>query len=190
MDNLLWWFGWRLKPTLILAIVSGVIFAFLIESIGGIILGLPFLILWFMGTRHINSNWEGIFNSAKNKAFQDGLRKLGINEADISEHLLFYGDGSAPLVKPNENYNFTPLYVGEKFLGIYEGPGLNLVNKKERAGTGTKELYFRHINLVDYKQPLFIVRSSSGDELQYQSNSQTAESALGAVRMRLREVVQ
>jgi hypothetical protein len=190
MDGILWWIGWRGKVALFLGLIVGLPLALKAESVWGLVGGLlPLLGLWFWGTLHINKAWRSHFDGAADLAADSGAEKLNIGPSEGTRHLLSYSVGSALLVKPARQYFFTPLYVGEKFLGIYEGAKLDMVARNNFAGSGTKELYYRHINSVDYQPPHFTVRSSSGEILRYQASHADAESALNAVRRRLREAV-
>jgi hypothetical protein len=186
MDSLLWWMGWRPGVMLITALLVGAVAAGWSGSVAGFVASVPLVVLWVMGTQHINKSWRALFNGAADGTADSGAAKLNVGASDASRHVLVHGVGGALLVTPARTYYFTPLYVGEKFLGVYEGAQLDLVRRKRYAGRGTRELYYRHINSVDYVPPFFTVRTSNGEALQYQSAHQESETALNAVRHRLR----
>ena len=64
-----------------------------------------------------------------------------------------------------------------------------MVKRQGPSEGRTRELYYRQITTVDFERPFFVVKASSGDNIQYQSmDYERAESAVNAVRRRLRQV--
>jgi hypothetical protein len=189
MDNLLWWIGWRPKVALIVGGIVGLAVAIAAGSGWGLLAGIPFPVLWFFGTQHINKTWRAYFDRGADVASDSGAKRLDVGKDEAARHLLYYGEGSAVLVTPARAYHFTPLYVGETFLGIYAGPQYDMVKRQGPSEGRTRELYYRQITTVDFERPFFVVKASSGDNIQYQSmDYERAESAVNAVRRRLRQV--
>lgn len=188
MSNTLWFFGWRPQFSLFLVIVAaGGGFYLVGEPVGAAAAVLPFG-LWIAGVIHVNSNYEEILKAGLEVARDDGADRLSIEPHEAEAYGLRIGSGDVFLIKPKETYDITCLYAGDSFLGIYEGPSLNLKKRANSPGRQTRELYYENIDSVRYDDLDFTVKTTSGETLSYPSSHGPANSALNSARERLRRI--
>ena len=186
MRSLLWWLGWHGGVPLAAAIGTGLVVMLKLEAVEGFAAGLPFIVLWIAGAMHVNATFGDLLPPAAAAARNWARQALGAEHGEL--FLLVGHHGSAFFVKPSRYVVFNALVVTETFVGVAEGFTLDLADRRHAPGRGTKELYYAHINGVDYRPPFFVLRSSSGETIQYESAPDTAQSAVAAVRGRLRAV--
>lgn len=186
-QRLLWWLGWRPRAALALGLVAGIPFSIWMSSAWGMLVVVAFLAVWVRGTRLINAAWPERLAEAQHAAMEAGARKLGIDLNDDCCFPLVYEAGGGLLINAPSDFGMSFLYVSDAFVAVFPGTTFNLVNLQTELGTTTREIYFRHVVSVEYKPPQFMIRTTSGEPLRYESSAESGEAAVNAVRRRLRE---
>lgn len=188
MSDLRWFLGWRPGLALFLTVVFAAGGYYLAgDPVGAAAAGLPVL-LWIAGVVYVNGNYEEFLDEGLEVARKAGEDKLSIGPGDAEAYGLRYGHGDVFLVRPDQRYDITYLYVGDSFLGIYEGPQFDLKKRSNVSGRRTRELYYENIDSVHYDDLEFTVKTTSGETLSYSSSHAPANSALNSVRQRLRKI--
>lgn len=185
INDTLWSFGWQFGVTCFLALVFAGTAIYASDSFFGVAAIFVTVIPWHRGTRLINRNWSAVLNDMLKQAETVGAKQLKINQDEAKIYHLLYRSGSAVGIVPNRRYRITILYVGEKFLAIYDDARIDMVNRAFIRGSSTKELLYRDINSVDYSRPYFMIQTTSGDKLSFKSSDSDEESALKEIRKKL-----
>jgi len=185
INDTLWSIGWQLGVMGFLAFVFAGTGIYAVDSFYGAAFSLVAIIPWHRGTRHINKNWKDVFDAKIKQAEKAGVDQLNLNQDEVEMHHFISCSGTAAGVVPNRRYRISVLYVGETFFAIYDDAGIDMVNRELIRGSGTKELYYRDINSVDYLPPYFMVQTNSGDNLSYKFSDTDAEIAVKIIRKKL-----
>lgn len=188
MSDLLWFLGWRPGFSLFLTLAFAGGGFYLAGDPAGAAAGVLPLALWMAGVVYVNRNYEEFLDAGLDVAREEGEEKLSLGPGEADAYGLHLGYGEVFLVDPYAVYEITYLYVGDSFLGIYEGPAFDLKKRANSPGRQTRELYYENIDSVRYDDMEFTVRTTSGEALTYPSSHAPANSALNSVRQRLREV--
>jgi hypothetical protein len=148
--------------------------------------GLPFIALWIAGVIHVNRTYAELVAPAVEAARSWGAQQLNVTNG--AAFALISHSGEALFIKPPQRLIFNMLFVTDAFVGIAEGFTFDFAARRCLVGRGAKELYYQHINTVEFRPPHFSLQTSSGEVLQYESTSTLGqpEGAVTAVRNRLR----
>lgn len=181
MEGLGWWLGWRFNVAVIAALI---LFAFgaAAHPVVGMILAAGVLGLWYWGVTLINSSHENVLNTAVAQFMRDGVgnpEQFG----NVTPVVVTTSWGTAPLLKCCADYFFVILYPGETALRVYDRPRFDLKNRLPYRGDISREVYYEHINSVDFAYGTLVVALSSGGGLKYPGHG--AETAVSLLRARL-----
>jgi hypothetical protein len=192
----LWWFGWRIKESLIycsiaVLVASGLLLdswavGFAIALFFGPFVGLA---VWVSGVWYVNDNFERV----KRSYFQDHRNHarsiLAFLGEDINLYTLEGGKGSVFGIQASERYEPTTLAMGEASVGVYDDSALGMKELQTHFGDHTREFYYDNITTVRYEEPYLEIKTSDGSTMQFQS-SREPDDALHDLQERLREFKQ
>lgn len=188
LDRIRWYLGWRPRVALISGLVVGLGMALLIQSEVGIVFGAVSLILWFQGTRTINANWKAHISYVEHVAKEKGAETLGIKESARTFPFHHREGVRVARVEPLPHCQFTFLFLCDTFVGLYSNNSIDLINLESKLGTKSNEIYLRHVNGVAYDGKQFELKTSSGEKLSYLADAESGESAVNAIRQKLRQL--
>jgi len=192
-DRLLWWAAFRPQPVLALGICAGLFLSIASSSLVPIVL---FAVLagfvWMRATQFVNREGAELLQEAEEKCRESGAAKLGIKSGD-GEIFLLRGqedEGRFKFISIAAKHRITTLYATPSFLGIFADSSFDLMTRRMKLGTTTRELYYLHISAVEYSAGRFKLVTTSGERVTYQiaENPEVGEAALSAVRQHLRKI--
>lgn len=183
-----WVTGWNILYTWVGTIVALSAIGYFIDSAAflgslGLIVG-P--IVWFIGVRYINDNYESVLSGYLRDVEGKGREILGLTGEDVDSYTLRYEGNSPFLVSPAKSYQPTTLIVTDSSVAIYDDTELDMMMLDADVGTGTREMYYDQISTVNYSKPYLELKTSDGDTMQYLS-SRKPNDALHDIQTRLRE---
>lgn len=186
LNDTLWSIGWQFGLMCFFSILFATTAIYISSSFYGVAVSLVAIYPWLKGTQLINKNWNHVYNIRLRQAEIIGAKKLKINPSEADIYHLTYSSGKAINIVPNRRYRLTLLYVGEKSLAIFDDAYIDMVNR-ELIGreSRTKELRYRDIKSIDYSKPYLMIRTTSGEQLSFQSSDSEEEPAIETIRKKL-----
>ena len=181
---ILWWFGWRLPAAIWLGFLLLFFTCVKLDLFAFVVAAIP-LVLWFVGTRHVNRHYERLVQEACAEVTRDGEARLSMVGPRGAPVLLMLPTGTAASVRAARRYVFAVLAVGEHSVGILEGVAFDL-RRNVRDGVGTtREFYLDHLANVDAMNGSLVFTMTNGQQLGLRATF-GVEQAVEQIRNRLR----
>lgn len=191
MDEFQWWLAWRPKVVLVLGAVLGTLLG---VAGGSAALGLSGFILavaiWFLSTQAVNKRWAGTLDAVTRSVESEGQKWLHLADGEFTPHVFVTeSSGSSVFVRFAKQYKFTCTYVTPALVAVYEDTSYDAIERRLTPGTTTKEVYFRQIAGVEYRQQQIQVNSTNGEPfILHAPSAEAAHAIIGQIRGKLREI--
>ena len=199
MERVHRWFGWHPRFAIVIAGMLGVSFAAVAASelpqphavavliITGLLLS-PFIVfplLWvWRGVRMINGNAAARLNDAIAKIVSQAGDRLGGHVHNDRAHVLWLGQGRAPLIACSTDYEVTVLFVEDRVLAVCDGARFDLRSGRWTPCSGTREILYEHISSVGASGTTLMIELASRHMLRYLSAAKL-DDVLRAIRERM-----
>jgi hypothetical protein len=158
-----------------------------VAIITGLLLS-PFIVfplLWtWRGVHMIDGSAPARLNDAITKIVSEASGRLGEHFHNDRAHVLWLGQGRAPLIACPIHHEVTVLFVEDRVLAVCDGARFDLRSGQWTPCSGTRAILYEHISSVGVSGTTLMMELTSGHMLRYLSATKL-DDVLRAIRERI-----
>ena len=187
IDLALWKIGWNPTVSLFASIFCAVIGTILIQNKAGALLGLLGALIHLKALRFVQRQAPLLIEEAQCQAQLYAANHLGIEESQLKCFSLATPQGESPLgISFQSSLFIVNVILAKAYVVITPSYLFNLPRRVLQVSDGGQEVYFRHINNINYCPPIIEIRCSNVYSIQLQAPAASdSEVLLKAFRLKI-----